>query len=126
MADNNGGAAGAAGSGEEGNYTGKKTVTFNINPRKTSIKKLKKGKKSVKITWNKNNLTGTGYQICYSMSITFENNKIINVPSNKTSSKTIKKLKAKKNYYFKIRTYKYIGNQCFYSQWSAIKKIKTK
>ena len=41
-------------------------------------------------------------------------------------SKSIKKLKNKKTYYVRIRTYKTVSGKNFYSDWSAAKKVKTK
>ena len=39
---------------------------------------------------------------------------------------TIKKLKAKKKYYVRIRTYKKVGSGKLYSTWSKVKTAKIK
>lgn len=44
----------------------------------------------------------------------------------KKTSKTISKLKAKKKYYVRIRTYKTVNGKKYCSVWSAKKSIKTK
>lgn len=86
--------------------TEKKTVTP-AKPKKTSIKKLTKGKKQFKITWKK--ISGvTGYQVQYSTSSKFTKSKTktVTVQGAKKVSKTIKKLKSGKKYYVRVRTYK--------------------
>ena len=64
-----------------------------------------------------------GYQITYA-----DNNKFKNAVNVNTSSvtKTIKKLKSKKTYYFKIRAYKTANAKRTYTQYSAVKKVKIK
>ena len=52
--------------------------------------------------------------------------KTVTITKNKTLSKTVKKLKAKKKYYVQVRTYKTSGGKNYYSAWSAKKAIKTK
>lgn len=44
----------------------------------------------------------------------------------KTLTATIKKLKAKKKYYVRIRTYKTVKKKNYYSTWSGAKSVKTK
>ena len=69
----------------------------------------------------------TGYQIQYSTSSKFKSgNKTITISKNKATSKTIKKLKARKKYYVRIRTYKIVKGVKYYSTWSKTKSIKTK
>lgn len=36
------------------------------------------------------------------------------------------KLKAKKKYYVRVRTYKTVGGVKYYSPWSKVKKVKTR
>ena len=58
----------------------------------------------------------------YSTSSKFSTYKTAKITSYKTTTKTIKSLKAKKKYYVKIRTYK--GS--YYSSWSAVKAVTTR
>ncbi|MFR8616242.1 MAG: fibronectin type III domain-containing protein [Anaerostipes hadrus] len=44
------------------------------------------------------------------------------ISKNKTTSYTIKKLKKKKTYYVRIRTYKKASGKTYYSGWSSVKK----
>ncbi|MFR8616964.1 MAG: fibronectin type III domain-containing protein [Anaerostipes hadrus] len=48
------------------------------------------------------------------------------ISKNKTTSYTIKKLKKKKTYYVRIRTYKKVSGKTYYSEWSSMKKVKIK
>jgi len=112
------------------NYSGTKTVYFNINPKGVSISKLTKAKKAFTVKWKKPSSTYrkqmTGYQIKYSTSKKMTKAKTVTVKSTKSTSKTIKKLKAKKYYYVQLRTYKTVKGVKYYSSWSKVKKVKTK
>ena len=92
----------------------------------TKITKLVKGKKQMTVKWKKQK-QATGYQIRYSLKKNFKSGvKTLTVKKSKTTSKIIKKLKSKKKYYVRIRTYKKIGDQRCYSAWSKTKSVKTK
>lgn len=52
--------------------------------------------------------------------------KTVTVSSSKTTSKKITKLKAKKKYYVRVRTYKKVSGTKYYSDWSKTKTVKTK
>lgn len=103
------------------------TEKFIINPKGTSISKLSKAKKSFTVKWKKQNTQTTGYRQIYSMNSKFKTgNKYVMITSNKTTSKSIKKLKAKKKYYIRICTYKTVGGTKYYSGWSSVKSVTTK
>ena len=111
----------------KGNYSTSKTMKFIINPKGTSISKLSKAKKSFTVKWKKQNTQTTGYRLIYSMNSKFKTgNKYVMITSNKTTSKSIKKLKAKKKYYIRICTYKTVGGTKYYSGWSSVKSVTTK
>ena len=80
--------------------------TETVKPKKTSIKKLSKGKKKFTVTWAK--VSGVkGYQIQYSSDKKLKkNNKSVTVTKQKTTKATVKKLKSNKKYYVRVRTYK--------------------
>lgn len=113
--------------GEYASY-GSKTASFKILPKNTSVKKLTKGTKQIKATWQAQKTQTTGYQIQYSTSkkFTSKTTKTVTIKKNKTTSVTIKKLKAKKSYYVRIRTYKTVGKTKYVSAWSKSKSVKTK
>ena len=107
-------------------YTGKKILYFTINPKPTKLTSLKKGSKKMKLKWKKVFSQVSGYQIRYSMKSSMSGAKTVTVKKYKTSSKTISRLKKKKKYYVQIRTYKTVGKDKYYSNWSARKSIITK
>ena len=101
-------------------------TSSNINKSfTTKIKSIKKAKKSLKIAWKK--IEGvTGYQIQYSISSKFKKAKKITIKKVEITSKIIKKLKAKKKYYVRIRSYLTVNGKKKYSNWSKKKSQNTK
>lgn len=103
-----------------------------IKANGTSIKDLKSAKKAVTVKWEKqpakiNGSHITGYQIRVATNKKFtKNKKTVTVKGYKTVSKKIKNLKSKKRYYVKIRTYKSVGGEKYYSPWSKAKSVKTR
>ena len=101
-----------------------------LNPAGTKLSKLKAGKKKITIYWKKPSASKlkniTGYQIRYSLKSSMKSAKTVLIKKNKTTSTTVKKLKAKKKYYVQVRTYKLSGGQKYYSSWSGKKSVKTK
>ena len=94
-----------------------------VKPAK--VKKLKvksKKKKQIKVTFGKVN-KADGYQICYAANKKFKKAKKVLV---KATDKTIKKLKAKKKYYVRVRAYRKNGSKKLYGAWSSVKKVKVK
>ena len=110
-----------------GNYNGKITKTFKINPKGTSLSNLTAGKKKFTAKWKKQATQTTGYQIQYSTDKNFKkNSKTSTISKNKALSKVVSKLKSKKKYYVRIRTYKTVNGKKYYSDWSKSKTVKTK
>lgn len=108
-------------------YEGSKTLTYKINPPKTSLKKLYRKSKAFTAKWTKKTTSVTGYQIQYSRSSSFKSgNKTKTVSGSSKTSVTIKKLKKKKRYYVRVRTYKKVNGVTFYSSWSSKKSVVTK
>ena len=107
---------------------------FVIRPLGTTLNKVIPQKKAVKVTWKRQAKKMsvkriTGYQIQFSPRKNFKRGttKTVTVKGYKNTSKTVKKLKAKKKYYVRVRTY----FQCkdgfkAYSTWSKPKTVKTK
>ena len=114
----------------KGNYSGSKSMTYNINPKGTGVSKLTAAKKGFKVTWKKQATQTTGYQVQYSTSSKFKKAKTVTISKNKTTSKSVSKLSAKKKYYVRVRTYKTvkIGGKSvkLYSGWSKAKSVTTK
>ncbi len=114
----------------KGNYSGTKSLTYNINPKGTGVSKVKAAKKGFKVTWKKQATQTTGYQVQYSTSSKFKSAKMVTISKNKTTSKSVGKLSAKKKYYVRVRTYKTVKvngkNVKLYSGWSKAKSVTTK
>ena len=115
----------------KGDYKGTKTKTFVIEPKTTSIRSLKAGKKSFAVKWVKKTTQVSGYKVEYSTDKNFKksvNSKV--VLKNNSVSRTMKNLKAKKTYYVRVRTYKtvkYNGKSMhLHSKWSIVKKVTVK
>ncbi|MDR3225936.1 MAG: putative Ig domain-containing protein [Clostridiales Family XIII bacterium] len=107
----------------KGQYTGVKSVTFKIVPKKPSVKKLTPKKKSLAVTWNKVSAAQkvTKYQIRYSISGKAWKTRTVPAAS---KSITIKKLTKGKKYQVQIRTYKTVSGKNYYSGWSKVKTSK--
>ena len=113
------------------NYSGSKFMTYSINPKGTSVSKVTAAKKGFKVTWKKQKTQTAGYQVQYSTDKNFKkNNKTVTISKNSTTSKSVGKLKAKKKYYVRVRTYKTVkfGGKSvkLYSGWSKAKSVTTK
>ena len=95
-------------------------------PKSTNTKKIKAAKKAVSVEWKK--VSGVkGYQIQVATDKKFKKNKkTVNIKKQKTTKTTVKKLKAKKKYYVRVRTYKIVNGKKVYSSWSKVKSVKTK
>lgn len=110
-----------------GDYTGTITKSFKIVPKTTIVSKVTSVKKGFTVKWKKQSVQITGYQLQYSVSSKFRSgNKTATIRKNQMTSKKIKNLKAKKQYYIRVRTYKKIGKATYYSKWSKAKAVKTR
>lgn len=108
----------------KGDYTGTKQITFKIVPKKTALTGAKNSKKNAAvITWKKVSKV-TGYEIYRSTSKSKGYKKIKTVKKNKITSFTDTKLKKGKTYYYKVRAYKTVKKQKYYSGYSKIKAVK--
>lgn len=116
----------------KGAYRGTIKKTFKIIPRGTSIKKLKRSSRAVKVTWKRQKAKMsksriTGYQIMLATNKKFtKGKKLVTVKGYKKTSKKVRRLKGSKKYYVKIRTYKTVGGVKYYSPWSKVRTVKTK
>ena len=108
------------------NTSNDEDVTVISKPKSASIKKVKGAKKAVSVEWKK--VSGvSGYEIQLATDKKFKKNKkTVTIKKQKTTKTTVKKLKAKKKYYVRIRTYKIVNGKKVYSSWSKVKSVKTK
>ena len=104
----------------KGNYSGKISKSFAINPRKTTVTVKSAAKKFTATVGKKSE--ATKYQIAYSTNSKFKGAKTLNTKSTKA---TIKAVSGKK-YYVKVRTVKVVGKTSYVSSWSGVKTVKVK
>ena len=95
-------------------------------PKSVSSKTVKAAKKAISVEWKK--VSGVkGYQVQVATDKKFKKNKkTVTIKKQKTTKTTVKKLKAKKKYYVRVRTYIIVNGKKVYSSWSKIKTVKTK
>ena len=95
-------------------------------PKSTKTKKVKSSKKAIAVEWVKTKGV-KGYEIQVATDKKFKKNKkTVTIKKQKTTKTTVKKLKAKKKYYVRVRTYKIVNSKKVYSSWSKVKSVKTK
>ena len=105
----------------------KKTITLTVKPVKTRITSVKSTKsKNMVVKWKKDT-KATGYVIQYSTDKKFKKGvKTVTITKNKTTSRTIGKLKSGKNYYVRVCTYKKSNGKQIKGSYSAVKSVKVK
>lgn len=102
-----------------------KRVTITIVPKKQNIKSLKlSGKNKLILKWKKDK-KATGYQISYADNKKMKKAKTKWIKKNQISA-ILKKLKAGRTYYVKVRAYKKSGKTKIYGSYSKVKKKKLK
>ena len=95
-------------------------------PKSTKIKKVKGSKKAIAVEWVKTKgVKGYEFQVATDKKFK-KNKKTVTIKKQKTTKTTVKKLKAKKKYYVRVRTYKIVKSKKVYSSWSKVKSVKTK
>jgi hypothetical protein len=95
-------------------------------PAKTAITKVKAKKKAAVVSWKQITKNGSGYQLQYSSNKSMKKASKANLYYNDEASKTVKKLKSGKTYYFRVRTEHFNGYKSAYSGWSKVKSVKVK
>lgn len=102
----------------------KKITVYGV-PKKPEMKKLTAGKKKFTVQWKKDK-KADGYQVQYSTDKKFKKNvKSVNV-SKKSTKATVKKLKKRKTYRVRVRSYKKINGKKYYSGWGKVKSVKVR
>ena len=109
----------------KGGFIGTRVLLFQIAPKMNKITSLKKAKKAFTVKWTKED-SAAGYQISYSLKKNFSGAKTYKIADGKTVSKKVTKLKAKRIYYVRVRTFIITDGQTIYGAWSPVKSVKTK
>ena len=99
--------------------------TAQVKLAKVNLKSVKSGKKQLTIQWAKVK-NAKGYQISVATNSKFKGAKTVKTKSGNTTKVTLKKLKAKKKYYVRVRAYATSGGKTSYGSWSKTKVAKTK
>ena len=103
-----------------GNYTGTKTIKFDIVPKKVSLKSVKQaGKGKLKISWTKSS-GAQGYEIYRYIKPNGTYRKIKSLSNVNTVTYTNSGLKNNTKYYYKVRAYKKVSGKTYYSAYSNI------
>lgn len=103
------------------NFSTVKKAAANLS--KPTLKAKVAGTTSVKVSWSKDN-EATGYMIYRAQKKHGKYKLVKTIKRKSTVSYTDKKLKTKKRYYYKVRSYKVANGDKYYSSYSAIKSAK--
>lgn len=103
-----------------------RSITVQSGLASVKLKKVQAGKKKLTIRW-KAVKNVKGYQIQYATEKNFKSGmKKLTIKGAAKKAKTIKKLKSKRRYYIRIRSYGTEKGKRVYSAWSAFRSVKTK
>ena len=101
-----------------------KPIETAIAPKKAVLKKVKAtDKKKVKIIVKKTSEKINGYEVILSTKKNFKKAKKVTTKKNIV---TVRKLKASKKYFVKVRAFKKVGNKKIYGKYSTVKKVIVK
>ena len=105
---------------------GSRSITVQSGLASVKLKKIEAGRKKITIRW-KAVKNAKGYQIQYASKKNFKSGmKKLSIKGTAKKAKTIKKLKSKRRYYIRIRSYGTEKGKRVYSAWSAVRSVKTK
>ncbi|MBQ3136651.1 MAG: fibronectin type III domain-containing protein [Clostridia bacterium] len=104
----------------------KEELFFTVKPQKVTVNSVSALKKGFKLKWKPVSGAVTGYQVQYALKSSFSGAKSKWIKNEDTANTSVKKLKAKKKYYVRIRAYKIADGKKIYSPWSVKKTVKTK
>lgn len=103
-----------------------KTVITHQKLPKTAITSLRSKKKGqLVIRWKKKQGIG-GYEVQCGTQKTFKQAKIKKISGKGKTGITLKKLKRKRTYYVRMRSWKMVQGRCVYGAWSKLQKVKIK
>lgn len=103
-----------------------KTITITVNPANTKIISVRSpSSRKLKVKWKKSAAV-TGYQIQYAENKKFKKAVTKTISGKSATMAEYSRLKAKKLYYVRIRTYKKVSGKKYYSSWSSPKKVRIK
>ncbi len=102
-----------------------KTVKFATKPARPVITVKSKKSRQVQITWKK--VTGAkGYEVYAATSKKAKYKKVAIILKGATVKCSLKKLKSKKTYYYKVRAYRTVNGKKIYSSYSRVESVVVK
>lgn len=110
-------------------YSGMMETAFVIQPKAVRGWKVSGQRKALAASWTANAAQTMGYQIQYARSSAFPAGSRKNawISGRKITSKRVTAgVSSRKTYYVRIRAYRTVNGQKFYSEWSAAKKTVSK
>lgn len=95
-------------------------------PKGTSLTSVKGGNGNISLRW-KRQKQADGYLIRISEGKGLDSNYVEGyIAGNKNTTQVLSNLGRKQTYYIRIRTYQEVGDQVIWSEWSKVKKVRTK
>jgi hypothetical protein len=94
-----------------------------VRPASLHVKSTKTRKLTA--TWSANT-KATGYQLCYATNKSFAGSKTLTINGAHNKTKTISGLVRGKKYYVKVRAWKKVGQNNYFSAWTAVKQVHVK
>lgn len=94
-----------------------------VRPARLHVKSTKARKLTA--TWSANT-KATGYQLCYAANKRFAGSKTLTINGAHSKTKTINGLVRGKKYYVKVRAWKKVGQNNYFSAWTAVKQVCVK
>ena len=106
-----------------GDYTGEKRASFVINPKAVKLSSLKAGSKKLTVKWTRGKGID-GYEIQYGLKKDFKDAKTVTIKKDSMTETDIKKLKANKKYYVRIRAFRNVDGTTYVSAWSNVRNAR--
>lgn len=109
-----------------GKYKGSISKTFKVIPAPTAITKLQSQRPRWLNIQYRANRASDGYQIQYGTNSNMSGAKYVAVRNSAIRSYTRKDVRRRTTYYVRVRTFKIVGGERIYSNWSGVKRITVK
>ena len=104
----------------KGKYSGTKTLTYTINPAKTSVIRIASYKSMLAVYITKKTAQVSGYEVQYSTNRSFSGAKTVALSGATKTTATINCSAGKNAYFVRVRTYKTVNGKKYYSGWSSV------
>lgn len=109
-----------------GKYQGSISKTFKVIPAPTAVTKLQSQRAGWLNIQYRANRAADGYQIQYGTNSNMSGGKYVAVRNSAIRSYTRKDVRRRTIYYVRVRTFKVVGGERIYSNWSGVKRITVK